>query len=269
MDRSLEQVEPRRNRSRRRMAPSAVVLSRSLLFRDTLCRRLAALGVEVSAFAGFQALARELDHNAARSRRPDLILIDGDGWELAWEELVRQLGLRSRGVSALLLVSALSVGQALETPSLGIESVILKPFKAEEHTARVYDRLLDAQGVLPERAHPRYRSLPSRAPELEFLPEGDWVPLRVGVEDISSGGARLELPSAAAAAGLVPGRRVKVASLVIDGSRIGLAFRVVYRGRNTAGIEFERLEDRQAAVAAFLGDLDRRVFGGLVPRRPW
>jgi hypothetical protein len=45
MDRSLEQVEPPRNRSRRRMAPSAVVLSRSLLFRDTLCRRLAALGV--------------------------------------------------------------------------------------------------------------------------------------------------------------------------------------------------------------------------------
>jgi CheY-like chemotaxis protein len=264
-----ERVEPVDNLSRSRSAPRAAVLSRALVLRDALCRRLSVLGAEVTAFAGFEALQRELDRAAPRTPAPDLLLIDGDGWDRPWELLVGRLSLRRRGIPALLLVSTLSVEQALQTPALGIESVILKPFKAEEHTTRVYDRLLDARAVVPERAHPRYRSPAPRALELEFLPDGDWVAARASVEDISLGGARLRLPAAAFAAGLVPGGRVRVAYLVIDGAKVNVAFRVVYRGRGVAGIEFEWLEDRQARVAALLRDLERRVFGGLVPERAW
>ena len=88
--------------------PRLAVVSRSLLVREALVRRLSPLGVRVAAASRFDTLVREIEGGA-----PDLVLIDGDGWERPWNELVGELDLRRRGVQGLLLVSSMSVGQAL------------------------------------------------------------------------------------------------------------------------------------------------------------
>jgi CheY-like chemotaxis protein len=232
------------------------IVSRSLLVREALARRLTLLGVEVTAVARFDDLAREI-----RNNRPDSVLVDGDGWEWPWEALLRDLELRKRGIPALLLISSMSAGQALETPTLGIGAVILKPFKPEEHTARVYDLLLETQAVTARRAHPRYVPADGQAVVMEALPYGDWVVLRLPVLDVSGGGARLELPDAAVAAALAPGSRGAVASLVVENARTSVAFRVVHRARQTLGVAFEKNVDLQG--------FDRRVFGPFVPLRLW
>jgi DNA-binding response OmpR family regulator len=244
--------------------PKVAVVARSLLVREALVRRLTPLGVRVAAVSRFDTLVREIEGGT-----PALVLIDGDGWERPWDELVRELDLQTRGIQGLLLISSMSVGQALDAPALGIDAVILKPFKAEEHTARVYDLLLAERGVTPQREHPRYVPSGAQALELEVLPEGDWVVLRLPVLDLSTGGARVELPEPLAAAGLAPGTRGEVASLVVDGARASVVFRVVYRDRHTLGVAFEHVEDRSGALAETLRGFDRRAFGALVPRRPW
>jgi DNA-binding response OmpR family regulator len=264
MNRYVVELERRSRSPKSLKSPRIAVLSRSLLVREALVRRLTPLGVRVASASRFETLSEEF-----RSGTLAVVLIDGDGWDRPWDELVRELDLRRRGVQCLLLVSSMSVGQALEAPALGIASVILKPFKPEEHTARVYDLLLDARGRTPRRDHPRYVPPAAQSVELEILPDGDWVVSRLPVVDLSAGGARVELPEPLAAASLTPGARGEVASLVVDGARAGLVIRVTHRDSRTLGVAFEHLEDRSGVLADTLRGLDRRVFGAFVPRRPW
>jgi CheY-like chemotaxis protein len=244
--------------------PRLAVLSRSLLLREALARRLALLNVEITAVADFEALAREL-----QSDRPALVLVDGDGWERPWDALLRGLKLKRKGIPALLLIASLNVEQVLEAPALGISAVLLKPFKPEEHTARIYDQFLGAQARTARRAHPRYVPSDGQALEMEILPEGDWVARRLPVLDISAGGARMELPDPPAAARLVPGSRWAVANLGIGGARAGISFRVVHRAPRSIGVAFEQLIDKSGAFREALQGFDRQVFGSVLPRRAW
>ncbi len=203
---TLAETDLRPQNLRKPEAPRLAMVSRSLLLREALARRLSRLGVGIAAVSDFETLVREIE-----SERPALVLVDGDGWEQRWDALIRGLELKKRGVSALLLIASLSVDQVLEAPSLGIGTVILKPFKPEEHTARIYDLLLGARALTARRAHPRYVPTNGQGLEMEILPEGDWVTLRLPVLDICDGGARIELPELPAAARLVPGSRGAVA----------------------------------------------------------
>jgi DNA-binding response OmpR family regulator len=240
------------------------MVSRSLLLREALVRRLSLLNSEVEPFSDFETLAREI-----RSDHPAFVLVDGDGWDQDWEVPVRRLELRRRGLPGLLLITSLNVDQLVEAPSLGIGTVLLKPFKPEEHTARIYDLLLSAQARPARRAHPRYAPADGQRLEMEILPEGDWVARRLAVRDISGGGARIELPDPPAAARLVPGSRWAVASLVVGGAVANVAFRVVHRSRQTIGVAFEQLVDRSGTFREALQGFDREVFGSVVPRRGW
>jgi DNA-binding NarL/FixJ family response regulator len=240
------------------------MVSRSLLLREALVQRLSLLGVDIAAVSDFQTLGREMEDHP-----PALVLVDGDGWEQPWDALVRGLNLKARGVPALLLIASLGVDQVLEAPSLGVGTIILKPFKPEEHTARVYDLFLAAQSRTPRRAHPRYAPTNGQRLEMEILPEGDWVARRLPVLDISGGGARIELPDPPAAAGLAPGSRWAVAGLAAGGARASVSFRVVHRSLQSIGVVFEQLIDRNGAFREILQGFDRRVFGSVVPHRGW
>jgi DNA-binding response OmpR family regulator len=223
------------------------------------------LGVQIATVSGFEALSRLIESDS-----PALVLLDGDGWERPWDSLLRSLQLKSKGIGALLLVGSLSADQLLQATSLGIGTVILKPFKPEEHTARIYNLFLGARALSPRRAHPRYVPENGQRLEMEILPEGDWIARRLPVLDISAGGARMELPDPpAAAARLVPGSRWAVASLEVGGARANVSFRVVHRSRQTIGVAFEQLIDRSGTFWEALQGFDRRVFGSHVPRRPW
>ncbi len=245
-------------------APRLAMVSRSLLLREALVQRLSLLRVEVAAVSDFEALARGIE-----SDRPALVLVDGDGWEQDWEVPVRRLELRRKGLPGLLLIGGLNVEQLLEAPSLGIGTVLLKPFKPEEHTARIYDLFLGVQARTARRAHPRYVPSEGQRLQMEILPEGDWVARRLTVRDISGGGAGIELPDPPAAAALAPGSRWAVASLVVAGARANLAFRVVHRSRQTIGVAFEQLIDRNGTFRETLQGFDRQVFGSVVPHRGW
>lgn len=262
MTRNLAQAGQRR--PGKPQAPRLAMVSRSLLLREALVQRLSLLSVEVAAVSDFEALARGIE-----SDRPALVLIDGDGWERDWEVPVRRLELRRRGLPGLLLIGSLNVDQLLEAPSLGVGTVLLKPFKPEEHTARIYDLFLGAQARTARRAHPRYIPSDGQRLEMEILPEGDWVARRLTVRDISGGGAGIELPDPPAAAALAPGSRLAVASLVVAGARASVAFRVVHRSRQTIGVAFEQLIDRSGTFRETLQGFDRQVFGSVVPHRSW
>ena len=93
--------------------PRMAIVSHSLLVREALARRLTLLGVEVTAVARFDDLAREI-----RNNRPHSVLVDGDGWEWSWEALLRDLELRKRGIPALLLISSMSADQAVAMEAL-------------------------------------------------------------------------------------------------------------------------------------------------------
>jgi CheY-like chemotaxis protein len=239
-------------------------VSRSLLLREALQQRLSLLSVEVAPVSDFEALARAIDGG-----HPALVLVDGDGWEQNWEVPVRHLELKERGLPGLLLIGSLNVDRLVEAPSLGIGTVLLKPFKPEEHTARIYDLFLGAQARTARRAHPRYFPSNGQRLEMEILPEQDWVALRLAVRDISGGGAGIELPDPPAAAALAPGSRWAVASLVVGGARANVAFRVVHRSRKTIGVAFEQVIDRNGALREALQGFDRQVFGSVVPHRGW
>jgi CheY-like chemotaxis protein len=259
-------VEPdvRRTSLGKPEAPRLALVSRSLLLREALGRRLSLLGMGIASVSDFEALAREIE-----SGSPDLILVDGDGWEQPWEVLLRSGELGAKGIPVLLLIASMDVEQVLQASSLGVAAVILKPFKPEEHTARIFDLCLEAQDLAARRAHPRYVPADGQRLEMEILPEQDWVKCRLSVLEVSSGGARIELPDPPAAAGLVPGSRWAVASLAVGGARTSVTFRVVHRTRNTFGVAFEQVIDRNRAFQEALQDLDRSVFGSLVPRRHW
>jgi hypothetical protein len=262
LTRNLAQTDLRR--SGKPAARWMAVVSRSLLLREALVQRLSLLSVDVAAVSDFETLARgiQTDHVA-------LVLVDGDGWDQNWEAPVRRLQLRSRGLPGLLLIGSLNVDQLLEAPSLGIGTVLLKPFKPEEHTARIYDLFLGSQARTARRAHPRYVPSDGQRLEMDILPDGDWVARRLTVRDISGGGAGVELPDPPAAAALAPGSRWAVASLLVGGARANVAFRVVHRSRQTIGVAFEQLVDRNGAFREILQGFDRQVFGSVVPRRGW
>lgn len=262
MSTHLLETDPRPLRQTK--VPRLAVLSHSLLLREALTRRLALLNVEITAVPDFEALARELE-----SDRPALVLVDGDGWERPWDALIRGLKLKRKGVPALLLIASLSVDQVLEAPALGIGAVLLKPFKPEEHTARIYDLFLGAQAQTARRAHPRYVPADGQGLEMEILPEGDWVARRLPVLNISAGGAGMRLPDPPAAARLVPGSRWAVASLGVGGARANISFRVVHRAPRSIGVAFEQLIDRSGAFRETLQGFDRQVFGSVPPRRAW
>ncbi len=241
-----------------------VVASRSILLREAVARRLSQLGMEVTSVPDFEALRRELESDC-----PALALVDGDGWDRPWGALIRGLELKRKGVPALLLVASLSVDQVLEVPSLGIRSVLLKPFKPEEHSARVYDLFLEARALTARRAHPRYVPSDAQPLEMEILPEGDWVARRLPVLDISVSGARIGIPDPTAAARLVPGSRWAVASLAAGRASASVSFRVAHRSRHSAGLSFEQVIDKGGAFRETLQGFERSVFGSVMPRRPW
>jgi DNA-binding NarL/FixJ family response regulator len=245
-------------------APRLAIVSRSPLLREAVSQRLALLGAAIAAAADFQALARLLE-----GERPALVLLDGDGWEEPWDQALRGLQLRRRGIPVLLLIASLGLEQLRDASSLGIATVMLKPFKPEEHTARIHDLLLGTRALTARRAHPRYVSAEGPRLQLEVLPEGDWVARRLRLLDVSAGGARMELPDPPAAARLLPGSRWAVASLVVGGARASVAFRVVHRSGRSIGVAFEQLVDRGGAFRDALQVFARQVFGFVPPRRSW
>lgn len=244
--------------------PRVLVASGSPGFRHAFSRQVSLLGVNATCVSRFEALQQAL-----RDEEAALLLIDGDGWERPWNELVRELDLPARAACAWLLVSSLDAGQAMEASWLGLDTVILKPFRPERHMSQLYDQLLAQRGVRPRREHPRYVPPADGALRLEVLPAGDWVIVRLPVLDVSAGGARLRLPGLPGDEWATPGSRLPIASMLVGPARAGAVLRVVHRHRGTLGVAFERLEDWGGILADVLQGFAGNAFGAVVPPRPW
>jgi len=199
--------------------------------------------VQVTAVSDFEALSRLIAGD-----NPTLLLIDGDGWERPLDSLLRSLELKGKNIGALLLVGSLGADQLLQATALGIGTVILKPFKPEEHTARIYDLFLAARALSPRRAHPRYVPRTANVWKWKFSRRGLGRPQAARAGHLRRR-ARMELPDPPAAARLVPGSRWAVASLAAGGAGANVTFRVVHRSRQAIGVAFEQLIDRSGAFS--------------------
>jgi len=242
----------------------AAIVSRSLLTRQSIARKLSLVGITVFEYRHVDALLQSVN-----SAAPDLVLIDSDGQALEWNALVSLLKILSDRTHLILLVSSLNVDHTIEAANNGVAAIFIKPYKEEEHTERVLNLLNDIRQISPKRLLPRYTPDLTAQIHLEYLPSDDGVIFPIEVRNISQKGAQLLLPYSGFAKELQPGSSGFPATLVLGTSRVGVYLRVVYREGRIVGVVFEHIGDRRKAFTTLIRELSKRALGDIAGDRRW
>jgi DNA-binding response OmpR family regulator len=240
------------------------IVSKSLLSRQSIARKLGLIGLTVFEYQHFDALFENAD-----LQPPDIVLLDTAGQELEWKTLVALLKIFSQRSRVILLAASMNVDQTVEAANSGVAAIFIKPFKVEKHSERVLDLLNEIHGIAPRRLQPRFTPGPESEVRLDYLPLEDWLAFPIGVRNISQRGAELRLPYGEFAGELQPGGSGFPATLAIGTARISLDLRVVHRKGETMGVVFERLGAGRKALEYFIRDLYTEAFGGNGSRRRW
>ncbi len=247
-----------------REGSTIAVVSKSMLSRQSIARKLSLIGLTVFEYQHFDALFQNTD-----LQPPDIVLIDTAGQELEWKTLVALLKIFAERSRVILLVASMNVDQTVEAANSGVAAIFIKPFKEEKHTERVLDLLNKIQGIAPRRLQPRFTLGPESEIRLDYLPLEDWLAFPLGVRNISQRGAELRLPYGEFAGELQPGSSGFPATLAIGTSRISLYLRVVHRKGEIIGVVFEHLGAGRKALESFVRNLYTEAFGGNRSRRGW
>ena len=102
----------------------AAIVSRSLLTRQSIARKLSLVGITVFEYRHVDALLQSVD-----SAAPDLVLIDSDDQELEWTALVSLLKMLIDRTYVILLVSSLNADHTVEAAINGVAAIFVKPYK--------------------------------------------------------------------------------------------------------------------------------------------
>jgi len=242
----------------------ASIVSRSLLTRQSIARKLSLVGITVFEYRHVDALLQSVD-----SAAPHLVLIDSDDQELEWTALVSLLKMLIDRTYVILLVSSLNADHTVEAAINGVAAIFVKPYKEEEHTERILDLMNDIRRISPKRLLPRYTPDLKAQIHLEYLPSNDGVIFPIEVRNISQKGAQLLLPYGDFAKELQPGSSGFPATLLLGALRVGVYLRVVYRQGRTVGVVFEHIGDRRKAFATLIRELSNRALGDIAGDRRW
>jgi FixJ family two-component response regulator len=243
---------------------TVAVVSKSLLLRRSITSRLNLVGVTVFAHAHFDALFQ-----GSHPPQPDIVLIDTTGQELPWKALVSLLKIFSGRSRAVLLAASMNVDQAMEAGASGVRAILIKPYKAEQHTGRILDLLLEAHRITPKRLQPRFSPVAEAELRVDYLPMDDWLLFPVLVDNISEKGAQLHMPYGEYAGEFQPGSSGFPATLAIGTARISLNLRVVHREGETVGVAFDGLGTGRRVLDSFIEDMRRQALGDGGSRRRW
>lgn len=242
----------------------AAIVSRSLLTRKSIARKLALVGITVFEYRHIDSLLQSVN-----SAPPDLVLIDSDSQDLEWNALVSLLKILNDRTHVILLVSSLNVDHTIDAANTGVAAIFIKPYKEEEHTERVLDLLNDTHRISPKRFLPRFTPDLTARIHMEYLSFDDWVVFPIEVRNISQKGVQLRLPYREFAKELQSESSGLPATLVLGTLRVGIYLRVVYREGRTVGVVFEHIGDGRRAFTSFIRELSNRALGEGLGRRRW
>jgi DNA-binding response OmpR family regulator len=246
------------------VAFTLAVVSKSLLSRQSIARKLGLAGITVIEHQHFDALFHSADEQP-----PEVVLIDTAEQELGWKALVSLLKIFSERSRVVLLTGSMTVDQTVEAADIGVAAVFIKPFKEEEHSVRILDLLNSIHGIVPERLQPRLSPWPDTAIRLEYLPTDDWLVFPMEVRNISQHGAQLRLPYEEFAGELQPGSAGFPAVLMIGYERVSLRLRVMHREGGIVGVAFDHLGAGGKVLESFFRDLRTQAFGACRNHRRW
>ena len=165
---------------------SVAVISKSPLLRRSIERGLGLLGVAVFGYGHFDSLFQ-----GSGRLQPDVVLIDSAGQELPWEALVSLVKVFSGQSGIVLLAASMNVVQTVEAVQRGVAAILIKPYQAEGHTARILDLLLQSRGIEPKRVQPRFTLDNGTQLRVDYLPMNDWPAFPMGVSNISGKGEKI------------------------------------------------------------------------------
>ena len=244
------------------MALQIVVQAATHLVRQPIVQSLSALDLSVREFSDLSEMVAKLNELA-----PDLVVMDADGMANRWRTLAAGLGGARGGVALVLLASRFSFADAHDAQALGVAGVIMKPYRREEHTARLLEVALARKGLRPRRSTPRMTLPGEGGAFLELaLPTGEE---RLSVRNIAEGGIAVSVASLAAGAALGAGERFPAATLAWETLRLELSFEVAHTTAGTAGVRFIRVLEGWPQLARVLGERLARSLGTIERRRRW
>lgn len=242
--------------------PLVIVQAAAHLVRQPIAQSLSALGIAVREFADLGEVVTRLNDLS-----PDLILMDADGMARRWRTLAAGLGGARSRPGLVLLASRFSFADAHDAQALGIAGVIMKPYRRDEHAARMLDLLLARRGLRPRRLAPRVLLTGAEDARLELaLPNGEE---RLPVRDIAEGGVAVAAASPAAAAALTEGERYPAATLAWDAMRLELSFEVIHAAGGIAGLRFVQVLEGWPKLARALAERLERALGRIERKRRW
>jgi DNA-binding NarL/FixJ family response regulator len=244
------------------MPLQVVVQAAAHLVRQPIVQSLSALGIAVREFADPGEFVARLNDLS-----PDLVVMDADGMARRWRTIAAGLGGARGGPGLVLLAGRFSFADAHDAQALGVSRVIMKPYRREEHAARLLDAALARRGLRPRRSTPRVPLPGAEGAVLELsLPTGEE---RLAVRDIAEGGIAVSPATRAASDALVEGERFPGASLVWGSLRLELSFDVSHVTGGIVGLRFIRALDGWPQLARILGERLARALGSLERKRRW
>jgi len=244
------------------MPLQVVVQAAAHLIRQPIAQSLSALGIAVREFSDIGDVVGRLNEIS-----PDLLVVDADGAARRWRTLATGLGSARSRPGLVLLASRFSFADAHDAQALGIAGVIMKPYRPEEHAARLLDAALARRGVRSRRLAPRVLLTGAEEARLELaLPTGEE---HLPVRDISEGGAAVSPQTVTASTALTEGERYPAATLVWGPLRLELSFEVVHAADGVAGLRFVRVVEGWPQLARVLGERLSRALGRIERKRRW
>ena len=244
------------------MSLQVVVQAATHLVRQPIAQSLSALGIQVREFADLGEVVARLNDLS-----PDLIVMDADGMARRWRTLAAGLGGARGRTGLVLLAGRFSFADAHDAQALGVSGVIVKPYRGEEHAARLLDAALARRDLRPRRAAPRILLPDGEGAVFELsLPSGEE---RLPVTNIGEYGVAVAATTPAASAALTEGEHFPSASLVWGALRLELSFDVVHATEGIAGLRFDRVLEGWPQLARALGERLARATSPSERKRRW
>jgi DNA-binding NarL/FixJ family response regulator len=239
-----------------------VVQAAAHLVRQPVAQSLSALGISVREFTDLGEVVARLNDLS-----PDLIVMDADGMARRWRALAAGLGGVRGGVGLVLLAGRFSFADAHDAQALGVAGVIMKPYRREEHAARLLDAALARRDLRPRRLAPRIALPDGEGAFFELsLPSGEE---RLPVRNIAEGGVAVAASTPAASAALTEGEHFPSATLVWGALQLELSFDVAHATAGIVGLRFINVLEGWPQLVRTLGERLARAVGPLERKRRW
>ena len=244
------------------MSLRAVILGKILLVRQPIAQSLSALDFETFESSDFAEVISHLDLTS-----PSLIVMDADGMSREWRTLAAGLGAKQGAAALVLVTSRFSFSEAHEAMALKLAGVIVKPFRSDQHTARLLDLALRQMNIRARRSSPRFVVPATMNAELRLSESGgkDVFPLK----NISEGGARIDTGAVSVSSLIDPGTFVPLATLSWGEVQLEAAIDVVHKDEHTAGIRFSRIFDGGPKLLRALKERQAKATGPQGIKRKW